>query len=84
MRRAPHGYARGNATSAAIILERPELYGPGLAEWARRWVSSHPPKVRRWQHAAVVASVGIAQDGAQLRLGFDGVSGPEPRPGGSF
>ena len=75
MRRAPN-YDAGNATAAAIILAGdPATFGAGLVEWARRWVSSHPPKARRWQRQAPPDTVGTAQrSGEQLPLQFEGQS----------
>jgi hypothetical protein len=64
-------FDKGNALCASIVLERPEAYGAGMCEWAHRWQAGHPTTARRWQHAPVVATVGTAQRGEQLRLGFD-------------
>jgi hypothetical protein len=56
-------YNAGNTEAAEIILERPELYGEGLRQWAARWQAAHPPKVVRWQRPAVVV-----EDGPQMKL----------------
>lgn len=83
-------FDRGNTEAAGIILERPAVYGPGLVEWATRWQAAHPPKVKRWQRPAV-ATVGTAEGGEQMALGFDeskangintlGPGSPPPQPG---